>query len=107
MKLHEIEVGRVYAVKVSGRLAPVRIDRDRGLSADTARRFGGTNLRTGRSVYLSAARCRYELEQTFRRLHLDGTVERSSEWFEGSVRVWVAARLERDRRAFDRARRTA
>jgi hypothetical protein len=55
MRKHEIELGRVYVAKVSGRLVPVRID--------AVSPFGGwraTNLATGRTIRVrSAARLRY------------------------------------------------
>ena len=58
MKKDEVEVGKVYAVKVSGAIRPVRIT---GVSP-----YGGwdaTNLTTKRDVRIrSAQKLRYELE---------------------------------------------
>jgi hypothetical protein len=59
MRKHEVELGRVYAAKVSGRIVPVRID---AISP-----YGGwkaTNLETGRTIHVrSAARLRYQIDQ--------------------------------------------
>lgn len=58
MKKNEVEIGKVYAVKVSGMICPVRITNES--------RFGGwdgTNLQTNRDVRIrSAMKLRYELE---------------------------------------------
>jgi hypothetical protein len=59
MLKRDVKVGSVYAVKVSGLLRPVRLDREAGA-------LGGwyaTNLSTGRPVRIhSAQKLRYELE---------------------------------------------
>jgi hypothetical protein len=50
MKKAEVQIGQVYAAKVSGKLAPVKVDR--------ASQFGGwdcTNLQTGRAVRIRGA----------------------------------------------------
>lgn len=76
MKKDEIQVGKVYAVKVAERVSPVRIDSDRG-SRYSIGRFGaghqgrekhdgwmGTNLNTGRRVRIrSATKCRYLMQE--------------------------------------------
>lgn len=54
----EVQVGHVYAVRVSGRLAPVRIT---GTYAYRRGGLTGTNLATRREVRLTAAKCRCEL----------------------------------------------
>jgi hypothetical protein len=71
MKGNEIEVGKVYAVKVSGKVVPVRIWRKcerfpkhRPYGVDY---WEGCNCRTGRQVkILSAQRFRYEWEGPLR-----------------------------------------
>ena len=70
-KVHQkdVRVGAVYAVRVSGAIAPVRIDaektseRRRGsFCVSLVTHWRGTNLRTNREVYVrSAAKLRYEL----------------------------------------------
>jgi len=68
MKQDQIRIGSVYAVKVSGLIAPVRVDRIKAtvvLGAARAQgkaRYEGTNLKTGRTVAFTAAKCRYELQ---------------------------------------------
>ena len=77
MKRKEVKVGSTYAVKVSGRVQPVRIDRDRGtrfkvrlgMLEHTGREvhdgYDGTNLATGRAVRIhSAAKIRHEMNRT-------------------------------------------
>lgn len=75
MKRNQVQVGKVYAVKVSGTVQPVRLTQDRGITAKT--HFGyvgartqlekhdgwdGKNEKTGRAVRIrSAAKLRYEL----------------------------------------------
>jgi hypothetical protein len=55
VKLADVVIGGVYEVRVSGKVAPVRIER----KSDTwARRFHGLNLHTNKAVTLTAARCR-------------------------------------------------
>lgn len=73
MKISDITVGRVYAMKVSGRLAPVRIDGEystvaygtyalMGRKPRRMRKFYGTNLRSGRAISpISPARVRFEV----------------------------------------------
>lgn len=63
MKKAEVKVGKVYAVKVSGRIVPVRltaeIKRPTPLSGSLLK---GINLNSGREVNVrSAARCRAEM----------------------------------------------
>lgn len=59
MKAADVSLGKVYVVKVSGRLQAVRLDQR---SSYDARRYYGTNLSTGRRVGpLSPARLRWEL----------------------------------------------
>ncbi len=58
MRKQDVEVGKMYAVKVSGKMAPVRIDRVSPYGG-----YDGINIRTGRSVRLrTAGRLQYELE---------------------------------------------
>ncbi len=70
MKHSEIVIGQVYVVKVSGKLAPVRISRETHTTAygtraggnRTIRKFVGTNQRTGRVIGpFTAAKCRWEV----------------------------------------------
>jgi hypothetical protein len=78
MKAKDVVVGRVYVVKVSGKLASVRIDASRERVVRQPSRKGttilfsrpivsgggyiGTNIRTNREVNIrSAARLRYEV----------------------------------------------
>lgn len=77
MKHDEIQIGHVYAVKVSGRLAPVRISYRKVMKAYGTRyamgngpreikKFIGVNERTGRTIGpFTAAKCRFELEMGF------------------------------------------
>lgn len=54
----DVLIGRTYAVKVSERIAPVRLD-----SASPHGGWNGTNLTTGRSVRIrSAAKLRREVQ---------------------------------------------
>ena len=50
MKKKEVEIGGVYVAKVSGKLAPVRIDREATYGG-----WEGTNLVTMRSVHIKSA----------------------------------------------------
>jgi hypothetical protein len=81
MKKNEVKVGKVYAVKVSGKIVPVRIDKE---TTRTGRRIGteynngraysqyaeatgwiGVNIITARIINIrSAAKLRYEVEKT-------------------------------------------
>ena len=55
MKKTEVHIGETYAVKVSGRIVPVRLDRESSYGG-----WEGRNLRTGRRVHVkTAARLRY------------------------------------------------
>lgn len=65
MKQAEVEIGQVYAVKVSGTVSPVRVDgaRTSQWATPTRRKFTGTNLRTGKTVSFTAAKCRYRVVQ--------------------------------------------
>lgn len=59
MKAKDVQAGKVYVVKVSGKLAPVRITGTK----DTGKRiqYVGVNLNTNRAINIrSAARLRYE-----------------------------------------------
>lgn len=69
----EVEVGGLYRAKVSGRIAVVRIERDRGEHVRTVGRFSAVqrrhagwdavNVQTGRTVHIrSAARLRERIE---------------------------------------------
>lgn len=49
IKKADVVVGAIYAVKVSGKISPVRIDRA------YTKGYDGTNLRTGRGVHLRSA----------------------------------------------------
>lgn len=56
MKKSEVTLGKVYAVKVSGKIVPVRLD-----SESTCGGWNGTNLNTKREVRIrSAAKLRRE-----------------------------------------------
>jgi len=55
MKKAEVQIGETYAVKVSGRIVLVRLDRESPFGG-----YDGTNLKTGRRVHVkTAARLRY------------------------------------------------
>ncbi len=74
MKHADIQVGHVYAVKVCGKLAPVRIAYPKTTKAwgtryaqagspRQIRKFMGVNERTGRDIGpFTAAKCRFEVE---------------------------------------------
>ena len=60
MRASQVSIGRTYAVKVSGRIVPVRLE---GPSVFGG--WNGTNLVSGRAVRVkTAGRLRYELEPT-------------------------------------------
>lgn len=63
MKQSEVVIGKVYAIKVSGVLQPVRIDSNHAKSwPRRLRRYTGVNLRTGRTIdHITAARMQHEL----------------------------------------------
>lgn len=66
MKQFDIRIGHAYEVRVSSNLVPIRIDRIKqtytlGSRAKPRARFEGTNLATGRSITLTAARARRPL----------------------------------------------
>ncbi len=74
MRINDIVIGRVYAMLVSGKIAPVRIDGQRGRLAHGTRaavygngprvmtKFYGCNVRTGRTIQsISPARVRFEI----------------------------------------------
>ncbi len=72
MKRNEIEIGKVYVIRVSGKLAPVRITHERTTTAFGTRsasnrmmhKFMGINEKTGRSIGpFTAAKCRIEVIQ--------------------------------------------
>lgn len=59
MRKNEVQIGAVYAAKVSGRIVPVRIDRPSPYGG-----WEGTNLQTGRTIRIrTAARLRQRIEQ--------------------------------------------
>jgi hypothetical protein len=64
MKQSEVEIGRVYQVKVSGQLKPVRITAEDANPNYRNRRtrYYGTVLTTGRKITLTAGRMRKELK---------------------------------------------
>jgi len=58
MKKAQIEVGAVYAVKVSGKVAPVKIIRESFRGG-----WDGTNMTTGRAIRIKLAqKCRYRVK---------------------------------------------
>lgn len=63
IKQADVIVGKVYAVRVSGVLSPIRIDSNHGKAGWPRRliRFHGVNLRTGKTIHLTAARISHEL----------------------------------------------
>ena len=62
MKKRDVKIGSVYAVKVSGQIAPVRLD---SVAFRSGRGWLGTNLRTKRQIrILTAGKLRCELERT-------------------------------------------
>jgi hypothetical protein len=66
MKQSEIQIGRIYAAKVSGSLAPIRIIGTFGWRSGRVHRDGfvGVNLRTGRTLrFRSAQRFRAEVTE--------------------------------------------
>lgn len=68
MKQSEVRVGAVYQVKVSGKLAPVRIirevERRVGFTRTVRTQWVGKNLRTGREITIrSAAKLRREIQE--------------------------------------------
>jgi hypothetical protein len=59
MKKREVEIGGVYAAKVSGRVVAIRIDRESPYGG-----WDATNLATGRTVHVrSAARLRWRASE--------------------------------------------
>ncbi len=78
MKMNDIVIGRVYAMLVSGKIAPVRIDGQCGQLAHGTRaavyggngprlmtKFYGVNVKTGRSInHISPARVRFEIVES-------------------------------------------
>lgn len=88
MKRDKVQVGKVYAVKVSGKIQPVRLQQDRGPSFGFRPKvhagWVGVNELTGREVrILTAGKLRYEVVQV-----------------EGKWRPAVHVRLENERKAF-------
>jgi hypothetical protein len=76
MKRHEVNVGRIYAAKVSGVITHVRIDEireagwrrhpDGGMSRERFDGYDATNLKTGRRVHIkSAAKLRYDVTAAY------------------------------------------
>jgi len=63
MTKKEIEIGKVYLAKISGRLSPVRI---LSFSQYNSRHWVAENVRTKRKIIIrSAAKLRAELEPVF------------------------------------------
>ena len=60
MRGADVEVGKVYMVKVSGVVVPVRLIAERLNAFKKGRNFVGRSLRTGRDIRLTAAKCRRE-----------------------------------------------
>lgn len=61
MRASEVEIGRTYAVRVSGDVVPVRIVREEEVNG--RRRWRGINLRTQREVTIrSPQRLRHEVQ---------------------------------------------
>ena len=60
MHLANVEVGKVYYVKVSGKVVPCRVD---SLHSDlmVSKRVWCTNLKTGRVIRVSSAKLRFEV----------------------------------------------
>lgn len=50
MKAKDVEIGKVYIVKVSGKLQPVRLEQEAQLKG-----WVGKNLDTGRSIHVKSA----------------------------------------------------
>lgn len=67
MKKAEVKIGETYAVRVSGKVQPVKITREQVVPAYRSGRaltektvWHGTNLNSGRQIYIrSAAKLRY------------------------------------------------
>jgi hypothetical protein len=60
MNAREVEIGSIYAVKVSGRIVPVRIER-----ASAGGGWHARNVSTGRGVRIkTAAKLRRKIEPT-------------------------------------------
>jgi hypothetical protein len=63
MKQDDVVIGGVYRVRVSGRMARVRIDSFyASVMPGRKRRWIGTNLETGRKTTGTAARCRARVD---------------------------------------------
>lgn len=61
MKQKDVVIGKIYAVKVSGNVVPVRIDRESQYGG-----WDGTNMDTGRKIRIkSVQRLRYEIIKKF------------------------------------------
>ena len=81
MKAAEVIIGKVYAAKVSGKIAPVRILVNRGKGGGWTSAFGsrtsnyrhlgftGKNENTGREVRVTAAKLRCEMGRTNGKWH--------------------------------------
>lgn len=61
MKMSEVEIGKVYVARVSGLLVPVRLDEEINRPHRQGRWFNAINLRSGRTIHISAAKCRKEV----------------------------------------------
>ena len=63
MKQADVQVGKVYQVKVSGALKAVKVQEDLGAQGIRAvrKRYSGLVLSTGRKITLTAGRMRKEI----------------------------------------------
>ena len=62
MKTKDVEIGGIYAAEVSGKMTRVRIDVKLPVYSGIRSGWSGTNLATGREVYVkSAQRLRYRI----------------------------------------------
>lgn len=69
MRKDDVQIGKLYAVKVSGRVVPVQLD------AEAYTGWTGTNIVTGRKVHIrSARRLRRELDPEKVRAHLGAAI---------------------------------
>ena len=50
MRKRDVQIGQVYSVKVSGRMVPVRIDRESPYGG-----WDATNLKTGKRIRIKSA----------------------------------------------------
>ena len=66
MTAKDVQVGKVYAARVSGRIVPVRIIAIQARRWDRRQEWTGTNLVTERSIDITSARLRYETVEAIR-----------------------------------------